>query len=563
LLLLLLSPGPAALAAGQIVAPDNGSCHGPASLPVYVCDSFDPSLERAYTPRGGLSKLFGSDPTGAGPYGAQVLLFGDRLAVGAPDNYSYRPGAVYVHRLIGDRWVEEQKLPAQAVGFGRALVAAGEELIVGSRDGVFVYVFEHGSWTSVQRLADDDAPSYTRFGEALATTGDTLFVGAPGGAGAVYVFGREDGRWVETDRLVGSDVGSGDSFATAVAADGDTLIVGAFLSDFRASQSGAAYVFERAGDRWLETQKITGEDVHTASYFGNALSIAGDVLVAGARNATNPGPHAGAAYVFERRGGIWVQTRKLRDTGSVSHGAFGSSVHASPERLLVGAPWAGTRGAVMLYRRTLSGDWAPERIQNRFDRFGDAFGAAVFAVGDVLAFGEADGNGLGFGSGAAYVDGALPPSTYEMHGDYNVTLELSDERGIRDGDSVSFVIDLRPPNVYRYRVDELTIPTSMPFSDLFYTSDRDGATGGVVQERVVWDGCMLFDGFTYGNGDGFLTDETLVLDEPTVCDILRRCDRDEFRDPLLEVEAVDCAGNVGHQAKTVSVVPAFGLERCD
>ena len=55
------------------------------------------------------------------------------------------------------------------------------------------------------------------------------------------------------------------------------------------------------------------------------------------------------------------------------------------------------------------------------------------------------------------------------------------------------------------------VPDHLPFEIVFQADDADGAMGGVVHEVVKLDGCTIYDGNTYGNGDGLLSDEHLPL----------------------------------------------------
>ncbi len=81
------------------------------------------------------------------------------------------------------------------------------------------------------------------------------------------------------------------------------------------------------------------------------MAISGDTVVVGApfeaSNATgvngnqadNSAPYSGAAYVFVRSGGVWIQQAYLKasNTGAGDH--FGYSVAISGDTVVVGAFW--------------------------------------------------------------------------------------------------------------------------------------------------------------------------------------------------------------------------------
>ena len=76
-------------------------------------------------------------------------------------------------------------------------------------------------------------------------------------AGAAYIFIRDNNRWVEQAKLLPQDGASGDQFGYSLALAGDTAIVGAFLDDNeRGTNAGSAYIFVREGNEWIEQAKL-------------------------------------------------------------------------------------------------------------------------------------------------------------------------------------------------------------------------------------------------------------------------------------------------------------------
>jgi hypothetical protein len=110
--------------------------------------------------------------------------------------------------------------------------------------------------------------------------------------------------------------------------------------------------------------------------------------------------------------------------------------------------------------------------------------------------------------------------------------------------------------------DELAIPTTIPFSDLFTAHDDDGASGDVVQERVLFDECLLFEGLEYGDGDGLLSDELAVLDGTLFCEAIARCGLPEIDEPEVRFEAIDCGGNEGKPTRVIRVFPVVSQSAC-
>ncbi|NBC84568.1 MAG: hypothetical protein GVY25_00030, partial [Bacteroidetes bacterium] len=137
------------------------------------------------------------------------------------------------------------------------------------------------------------------FGHALAVSGDFLFAGearsihAPG---RVLVYRWTGTDWEQHSELMAEASDVGDGFGAALAADGDRLVVGA-------SASNTAYVFERSGDAWTQTARLTPpEEVMSGPRkraFATRVAVDGSTI---AINVTDPpftfDPGKGAVVLF-------------------------------------------------------------------------------------------------------------------------------------------------------------------------------------------------------------------------------------------------------------------------
>jgi len=136
---------------------------------------------------------------------------------------------------------------------------------------------------------------------------------------------------------------------------------------------------------------------------------------------------------------------------------------------------------------------------------------------------------------------------YSEHGDYHLTLTVSDPSGnVGLPDSVRFAVDTVPPAATMLPEPEVwNFPVLVPFQELFSSDDGDGATGDVVREQVLVDDCVVFDGLIFGDADGLLLDEVVRGDEETLCRMVRLCNTREWRDRVIGVRVTDGGGNVG------------------
>ncbi len=153
-----------------------------------------------------------------------------------------------------------------------------------------------------------------------------------------------------------------------------------------------------------------------------------------------------------------------------------------------------------------------------------------------------------------------PAGSFEAHGDHVATLRVEDAAGLALESSVAFTIDTVPPVAELAstsgRIDRGHLPLTLAVTG----SDEDGATGGVVRERVYLGGCLALDGAVEGDGDGLLSDESLSLGPDDLCSLAERCGLHVLAHPELRLEAVDCAGNVG--TATVGLKGTFAAGVC-
>jgi hypothetical protein len=285
-------------------------------------------------------------------------------------------------------------------------------------------------------------------------------------SGAVYVFVRMGTTWMQQAYLKASNTGGNDAFgiSVAVSGDGSTIAVGAIGEDSSAvgidgnqasnavASSGAVYVFARTGSTWMQQAYVKPSNTDTGDEFGTAVALSGDgsTLAVGAENEDSnaigingdqddadpqmEGTDFGAAYVFVRAGGTWVQQAYIKASNSGSGDNFGTAVQLSTDgdTLAVGAQLEDSNaldvngnqssntspdaGAAYVYKR-VNGIWAQQaylKASNTGSQ--DQFGANLALSGDgntiaIGAIGE-DSNAVGINgtdnnsastSGAVYV----------------------------------------------------------------------------------------------------------------------------------------------------------------
>ncbi len=202
-----------------------------------------------------------------------------------------------------------------------------------------------GAAQEIAKLLASDRETDDDFGLSVAVSGDCVLVGAPGedasgvgDAGAAYIFRFDGTDWVEEAKLTASDGGLGHSFGNSVAISGNYALVGAVGGSTGATQNtGAVYVFYYNEANWSQQAKLTASDAIAGASFGGTVSIRGNHVVAGAWSDASKGSNAGAAYLFTRVQNSWVEQARLEPGGLDTDDHFGIRVSIDDDYVIIGA----------------------------------------------------------------------------------------------------------------------------------------------------------------------------------------------------------------------------------
>ena len=378
----------------------------------------------------------------SGSFGNAIVVGDDELIIAEP-NTTFRAGAVYVYRKVGDGWQEAAQIHApdteRADGFGTVLAATGNTLIVGQRGGpLHTYERDGQSWRHTGTVSGDGVNGTdpgcgqygycgTDFGIDLATDGDWLLVGEPGTIptprrrrpgtpaeplpeippGVVHAFRRgADGTWTQRGSLRPADGTESDRFGATIAlADGRALIGApnwSVTGENKIEGVGRVYEFRLENGQWQETGVLDSR-IEQGTNFGISIAIQGDAAVIGSPGS---GGGHGAAFLYRRDPGTgaWFERSRLAAFSSVAGDRFGDAVALDGSDIWVGAPAprGNDTGTVYVYRgqEDTYGLDAPRRIRLTETVTRDAFGDKIFTGGGVAAV---VATGMHHQSGAVYV----------------------------------------------------------------------------------------------------------------------------------------------------------------
>jgi hypothetical protein len=290
------------------------------------------------------AELTASDGVAGDYFGYSVAISGSTVVIGAYGKNSGAGAAYVFGRSGTTWTQQAELTAADGGApdfFGVSVGISGSTAIVGAYNknshvgAAEVFVGSGTTWTHQAELTASDGVSPDFFGFSVAISGSTAVVGtdnAPGGSygkSAAYVFVRSVTTWSQQAEFTASDGAAQDGFGLAVAISGSTALIGA-----PGKNSGVAYAFVRSGTSWSQQAELIGSD-SSLHNFGVSVAISGSTAVVGAPLPFLP-QHRGAAYVFVQSGTTWTQLKILSASDGTLHQGFGSPVAISGSTALVG-----------------------------------------------------------------------------------------------------------------------------------------------------------------------------------------------------------------------------------
>ena len=276
-------------------------------------------------------------------FGQVVALDGNHALV----SRSTGVGEVHAYELVDGTWEYVGALvDPESAGrdlFGRSIDIDGRRAVVGAwgddEDSGAAHVFDlvDGAWAHTQKLTDPNRSKGDDFGYSVAIDRRRVVVGAPSdGPGAAHVFDLRRGTWRHMAELNDPNGESGDVLGWSVDVDGGRVVAGAWGDDAgRRHDAGALHLFESGDAGWEWRQALHVNRPDHLDQLGSSVSIDGDRILAGVRNAGLPDE---GAHLFELVDGVWTHTFEVLPPRDLSATSFGESVSLDGVRGAIGAP---------------------------------------------------------------------------------------------------------------------------------------------------------------------------------------------------------------------------------
>ncbi|MFT5154756.1 MAG: hypothetical protein ACI841_004764 [Planctomycetota bacterium] len=215
---------------------------------------------------------------------------------------------------------------------------------------------------------------------------------------------------VELARISPSGSAPADKDGWSVSIDGERMLLGNRLEDPGGIQNqGSATVFDRIGGVWLETATLVATDGAAFDEFGWDVWIDGDLAIVTAPEDDDSGFGSGSVYVFQFDGSAWVEGPKLAPSIHGFGDVFGVTVSLDDDRLAVGAcqlTAASTlgigTGRVFIFELQ-GGVFVETAVLTASNaRDGALFGNGVYLEGDTLLVTAEAGGDVVANGGSAY-----------------------------------------------------------------------------------------------------------------------------------------------------------------
>ena len=271
------------------------------------------SGERAVLVRGGLEEYLVNGPSGLehgfvvaerlrgeGPLVFDVSVNGMQASAGKNAIVLRREGRPVLRYDRLKVWDAERRPLRAHLGVDGAAMR-----ITVVDDGATYPITVDPTLSRISQASAADSQADDRFGESVDLAGDFIVVGAPSddegatNSGAAFVYQKINGAWLEVGKVVPQDPSADKQFGASVAFVGqDYVVVGAPGDDTTGTDGGAVYLFNRTTMNWLQRDKFIPDDLGNGFEFGAAVAGGDDFFFVGAPGHLDGPTAAGIVYVY-------------------------------------------------------------------------------------------------------------------------------------------------------------------------------------------------------------------------------------------------------------------------
>ena len=376
-----------------------------------------------------LAKLTASDGAALDALGANLAISGDTAVVGVTSYYGggHRNSAyVFVKPTSGwaDATETAELTPSDGLSldnFGQTVAISGNTIFVGSNHQnawgslgvIYVFVEPAGGWTSMTETAELTlGMAGTRIGLAIAAGGNSVAAASGNQGGTVVVWNKPAAGWVNKGpdaTLTSSDGAQNLGYVLSMSSTGDTILA---YGGLQQAHQNLIYLYSRPPTGWHGTLNQTAELISSSSRgVGSSMAVSGNTVAA--RGVTSN--LTGAVFVYVKPAGGWVNMQETAQLSAANAPNLAASVAVSGNTVFAGDPYINVggniaQGAAFVFVKP-AGGWKTTAHYNAELTAADGaaqdnFGASLAASGNTVLVGAPLAMiGSNKWQGAAYVFG--------------------------------------------------------------------------------------------------------------------------------------------------------------
>ncbi|MBR9859853.1 T9SS type A sorting domain-containing protein [bacterium] len=310
-----------------------------------------------------------------GFFGHDLEIEGDNLYVSYAQspvknqmgNYTYQSGKIEIFKRTGKHWSQQNKIiPAQpdsirlfglymAVEDTTVAVLAynlhGQESL--EEDSVSylelqIFNLRNDQWTHKQSI--DITPYSKSAVHSLALHRNTIVVGSGHetvsgneNAGKIYVF-EKNSTWELSQEISNPNPAANDYFGNAIDLNDNFIVAAAFGRNVdNKTSAGSVYTFKKGSSNWNYHKTILSGNISDNAFFGTAVLIEENTVLVGAfkeqydQNNKNRLTDAGAAYIYNLENNFWVLKQKITPNTRAKNSYFGYAMCILDNQIAISA----------------------------------------------------------------------------------------------------------------------------------------------------------------------------------------------------------------------------------
>ena len=288
-------------------------------------------------------------------------------------------GIVVVYELMGNSWVEKQRLmdpnPESGNNFGNALACDNFTLVVGSpydkvedknfAGSICIFTYNGSSWEFVERDSMNIPATGAIFGNSIDVKGDYLVVGAPnyGTVGRAFVYFKNGTDWQYLMDIVNPAGSEGDNFGGAVAISDNAIAIGASGFSQDSLHCGSVFTYIKISGSFFFGQQLLPDHYHfirqNNANFGKYVDLDGDNLIVGVPRFKRYQRVIGAVAYYTFNGSAFVFNSAIYNDTDADPGGFEFTSLSGPYCFVAApnnrVPGRGEQGKTYLYKMSAYG----------------------------------------------------------------------------------------------------------------------------------------------------------------------------------------------------------------